>query len=92
MTILTSSVSICPSPRSTPPDRQAVRQGRRRRHPTRFVWGDQAGCWQHVACLYDITELIYAAMDRPDWVHALLDILLHKKLQFIETMRGANST
>ena len=54
-----------------------------------FVWGDQAGCWQHAACLYDITELIYAAMDRPDWVHALLDILLQKKLQFIETMRGA---
>ena len=54
-----------------------------------FVWGDQAGCWQHAACLYDITELIYAAMDRPDWVHELLDILLQKKLQFIETMRGA---
>ena len=54
-----------------------------------FVWGDQAGCWQHAACLYDITELIYAAIDRPDWVHALLNILLEKKLQFIETMKGA---
>ena len=20
-----------------------------------FVWGDQAGCWQHAACLFDIT-------------------------------------
>ena len=35
-----------------------------------FVWGDQAGCWQHAACLNDITELIYAAIDQPDWVHA----------------------
>jgi uroporphyrinogen decarboxylase len=54
-----------------------------------FVWGDQAGCWQHAACLIDITELIYAAIDRPAWVHELLDILLEKKLQFIETMKGA---
>ena len=44
-----------------------------------FVWGDQAGCWQHAACLYDITELIYAAIDRPDWVHALLNILLRQE-------------
>jgi uroporphyrinogen-III decarboxylase len=54
-----------------------------------FVWGDQAGCWQHAACLYDITDLIYAAIDRPDWVHALMKILLDKKMQFIETMQGA---
>ena len=54
-----------------------------------FVWGDQAGCWQHAACLIDITDLIYRCYDKPDWVHALLDILLQKKLQFIETMRGA---
>lgn len=54
-----------------------------------FVWGDQAGCWQHAACLMDTTELIYRAMDTPDWVHALLRILLEKKLQFIEGMRGA---
>lgn len=54
-----------------------------------FVWGDQAGCWQHAACLYDITELIYAAIDRPAWVHELLGVLLEKKLQFIEGMRGA---
>jgi uroporphyrinogen-III decarboxylase len=54
-----------------------------------FVWGDQAGCWQHAACLYDITALIYAAIDRPAWVHELLDILLEKKLRFIESMKGA---
>ena len=54
-----------------------------------FVWGDQAGCWQHAACLYDVTDLILACYDKPDWVHELLGILLEKKLQFIESMKGA---
>ncbi len=54
-----------------------------------FVWGDQAGCWQHAACLMDITELIYRAMDEPDWVHRFLNMLLEKKLQFVEGMKGA---
>lgn len=54
-----------------------------------FVWGDQAGCWQHAACLMDITALIYATFEKPEWVHALLKILLDKKLQFIESMKGA---
>ena len=54
-----------------------------------FVWGDQAGCWQHAACLLDITDLIMATFDKPDWVHELLQILLDKKLQFIESMKGA---
>ncbi|MCX6561953.1 MAG: hypothetical protein NTZ26_15770 [Candidatus Aminicenantes bacterium] len=54
-----------------------------------FVWGDQAGCWQHAACLMDISALIMTAIDKPDWVHALLKILLEKKLRFIESMRGA---
>lgn len=54
-----------------------------------FVWGDQAGCWQHAACLFDINELIMRTFDQPDWVHGLLSILLEKKLQFVETMKGA---
>ncbi len=54
-----------------------------------FVWGDQAGCWQHAACLMDINELIFAAIDRPDWVHRFLRILMDKKLEFIESMKGA---
>jgi len=53
------------------------------------VWGDQAGCWQHAACLLDITELIMATFDKPEWVHELMAILLDKKLQFIEYMKGA---
>jgi uroporphyrinogen-III decarboxylase len=54
-----------------------------------FVWGDQAGCWQHAACLMDITDLLFRAMDTPDWVHEFLQILLEKKLRFIEGMKGA---
>jgi uroporphyrinogen decarboxylase len=54
-----------------------------------FVWGDQGGCWQHAACLYDIQALIVATFDKPAWVHELLRILLDKKLQFIESMKGA---
>jgi len=54
-----------------------------------FVWGDQAGCWQHACCLMDVTELIIRCIDKPDWVHRLLTILLNKKLRFIESMKGA---
>lgn len=54
-----------------------------------FVWGDQGGCWQHAACLYDITDLIMATYDKPDWVHELLRVLLEKKLRYIESMKGA---
>lgn len=54
-----------------------------------FVWGDQASCWQHAACLIDITDLIMFTFDKPDWVHELLGILLRKKLRFIESMKGA---
>lgn len=54
-----------------------------------FVWGDQAGCWQHACCLMDVHDLVYRCFDRPDWVHELLRVLLEKKLRFVETMKGA---
>jgi uroporphyrinogen decarboxylase len=54
-----------------------------------FVWGDQAGCWQHAACLYNISDLILATFDKPDWVHELLAVLLEKKMRFIASMKGA---
>jgi len=54
-----------------------------------FVWGDQAGCWQHACCLMDVNDLILRTYDDPDWGHAFLGILLDKKLRFIETMAGA---
>jgi len=49
-----------------------------------FVWGDQAGCWQHACCLMDVQNLIIEAFDHPDWVHRLMSVLLKKKLRFIE--------
>jgi len=55
-----------------------------------FVWGDQAGCWQHACCLMEVNDLIMAAVDNPDWVHRFMKILLDKKLQFIEqSLKGA---
>ena len=54
-----------------------------------FVWGDQAGCWQHACCLMDVNELLLACFDKPDWVHEFLNYLLEKKLQFVESMKGA---
>jgi len=54
-----------------------------------FVWGDQAGCWQHACCLMDVNDLIFACVDKPDWVHELLRVLLEKKLQFVSSMKGA---
>ncbi|HPA44739.1 MAG TPA: uroporphyrinogen decarboxylase family protein [bacterium] len=55
-----------------------------------FVWGDQAGCWQHACCLIETDRLILETEDHPDWVHAFLKILLEKKLQFIEeSLKGA---
>ena len=55
-----------------------------------FVWGDQAGCWQHACCLMDVQELILEALDNPDWVHRLLRALQEKKLRFVaESLQGA---
>jgi len=54
-----------------------------------FVWGDQAGCWQHACCLMAPTDLILRTYDQPEWVHELLGILLEKKLAFVESMAGA---
>ena len=54
-----------------------------------FVWGDQAGCWQHACCLMDVSALILRCVDEPGWVHDLLEVLLEKKLRFIESMKGA---
>jgi hypothetical protein len=53
-----------------------------------FVWGDQAGCWQHACCLREPEQLILEAMDNPAEVHRLLKILLKKKLQFIDESLG----
>ncbi|MCL5103125.1 MAG: uroporphyrinogen decarboxylase family protein [Armatimonadetes bacterium] len=56
-----------------------------------FVWGDQAGSWQHACCLAGTQEMIMYAMDDPEWTHALLKLLNDKKLLFIEeSLDGAS--
>jgi hypothetical protein len=55
-----------------------------------FVWGDQAGSWQHACCLHGEEPMILAAMDDPAWVHRLMQVLTEKKLRFIdESLAGA---
>ena len=55
-----------------------------------YVWGDQPGCWQHACCLMNPQDLILKTVDDPEWVHRLLNILLAKKLEFIEkSLAGA---
>jgi len=55
-----------------------------------FVWGDQAGCWQHACCLFGTQEMILAALDDPGWTHRFLRILCDKKLRFVEeSLAGA---
>jgi len=55
-----------------------------------FVWGDQAGCWQHACCLLGTQEMIMAALDDAGWTHRFLRILCEKKLRFIaESLAGA---
>lgn len=49
-----------------------------------FVWGDQGGCWQHACCLFGEQEMIFAAIDEPAWTHHFMEVLLAKKLRFIE--------
>jgi uroporphyrinogen-III decarboxylase len=55
-----------------------------------FVWGDQAGCWQHACCLIDVQQLIVETFENPDWVHRLMKVLLDKKVRFVyESLKGA---
>ena len=55
-----------------------------------LVFGEQAGPWQHAACLFGVETLILQTYDDPGWVHELLDSLTKKKLQFIEeSLAGA---
>ena len=49
-----------------------------------FVWGDQGGCWQHACCLMPTQQLILTCYDNPEWVHRLMQVLLDKKLRFVQ--------
>ena len=49
-----------------------------------LVFGAQAGPWQDAVTMVGTQKLIMATYDDPAWVHALLETLTVKKLQFIE--------
>jgi hypothetical protein len=54
-----------------------------------FDFFGQPGCWQDAACLVGIERLIETACEDPAWVHALLAILLERKLAFARSLEGA---
>ncbi len=56
--------------------------------PSFPVFG-QPGCWQDAACLFGIEPLIMETFDDPKWVHAFLEILLHRKMMYVESLAGA---
>lgn len=46
----------------------------------------QCSPWQDFCCLMDTQDAIYAAMDKPEWVHHALSSILDKRLRTIEVM------
>ncbi len=56
--------------------------------PTFDVFG-QPGTWQDAACLMNIEELIMATFEDPEWVHEFLQILLERKLTYVESLKSA---
>lgn len=50
----------------------------------------QPGCWQDLACLYGIENLIIESYDDPQWVKEFLGILQKRKLGFVESLNGVN--
>lgn len=49
----------------------------------------QPGCFQDLACLYGITDLIMACYDDPDWVKEAETAVQARKLTYIRSMKGA---
>ncbi len=49
-----------------------------------FIIGYQGGCWQDACELHGTENMIYAAIDEPEWVHRFLSILLEEKLNYIQ--------
>jgi len=47
-------------------------------------YGFQEGPWQDACEMYGTEQMIYAAFDKPEWVHEFLQTLLDHKLKFYE--------
>lgn len=73
-------------------NREAARvgeQGLIRGHVPGFDGYGQPGCWQDLACLFGIENLIMAVHDDPAWVHTALGVLQSRKQAFLESAAGA---
>lgn len=55
--------------------------------PSFDIFG-QPGCWQDLACIYGIQDLIMETFDDPEWVEEALKILQKRKLEYIDTLDG----
>jgi uroporphyrinogen decarboxylase len=60
-----------------------------RSHICCFDGYGQPGCWQDLACLFGIQDLIMASFEDPEWVHAFLKVLQERKLTYIRSLKGA---
>lgn len=50
----------------------------------------QPGTWQDACCLHGVENMIMAAYDDPEWIHAFLQILFERKAHYIRSLEGAN--
>ncbi|MBS6194180.1 MAG: hypothetical protein KH828_01185 [Clostridiales bacterium] len=56
--------------------------------PSFDIFG-QPGCWQDLACIYGIQDLIMETFDDPEWVKEALKIIQRRKLEYIQTLDKA---
>ena len=52
------------------------------------IYGHQGGCWSDACNFYGTQDLIMETHDDPEWVHEFLEILLERKMKFIEDLEG----
>ncbi len=61
-----------------------------RSHVCCFDGFGQPGCWQDLACIFGIENLIFMAFEDPEWVKKFLGVLQNRKLHYIRSMKGAH--
>lgn len=61
-----------------------------RGHIPGFDLFGQPGCWQDLACLYGIQDLIMETFDDSEWVKEMLKILQRRKLEYVNSLEGCN--
>lgn len=48
----------------------------------------QPGCWQELAMLFGIQDLIMESFDDPDWVKEALQMIQKKKMEYVHSLEG----